>query len=253
MSGKIKILPLFLLGALLLFSCHKEKTGKLTIHFTASVDDNPLVFNEMIYQNSSGNHYSIDEVKYFISELVLVNSEGKKFHVKGDKEIHYIDHAIHSSLKWDIRDFLPVGEYRAVSFIFGLSEEKNVSNSFVNPPESDMAWPSVSGGGYHYMQINGKWSPDEVNVLPLNIHTGISMVVSSDSLKSYIHNFFTVSISDAKFEIQKDKTSEITLDMNINQWFANYDFSDYGTGIMENDTAQKILKKNGQNVFRFKK
>ena len=255
MNGKIKILPLFLLLSLLLFSCHREKTGKLTILFTASVDDHPLTFNEMIYQNASGNLYSVDEVKYFISDLTLTDKEGKRYHLQRDKEIYYVDHAIISTLKWQIADLFPVGEYRSLAFTFGLSREKNVSNTFVNPPESNMAWSSALGGGYHYMQINGKWLDDGVEN-PLNIHTGISRLISPDSLISYVHNFFTVSFSDIKFEIQKDKPSEITLNMNINQWFTNpenpgnYDFKQYGTGIMENDAAQKILKENGGNVFR---
>jgi len=258
MNGKIKILSLLLLVSLVLFSCNREKTGKLAIRFTASVDDNPLTFNEMIYQNALGNHYSVDEVKYFISDLMIVDKEGKWFHLQRDKEIYYVDHAIVSTLKWQITDYFPVGEYRSLSFIFGLSQEKNVSNFFVNSPETNMAWPLTLGGGYHYMQINGKWSEEVGGVEnPLNIHTGISRIITPDSLIRYEHNFFTVSFSDIKFEMQEDKTTEVILNMNINQWFTNpenqgnYDFKQYGTGIMANDTAQKILKENGINVFSF--
>ena len=254
MNGRINTLSLFLLISLLLFSCNKEKTGKLAICFTASVDDKPLSFNEMIYQNASGNRYSVGEVKYFISDLVLTSKEGKRYNIVGDKPIHYVDHAIHSTLNWNITDPFPVGEYNSLTFIFGLSQERNVSNFFVNPPESDMAWSSPLGGGYHYMQINGKWLRDNGEEVPLNIHTGISKLISPDSLISYVHNCFMVTISDIKFEIQKGNPTEIVLNMNINQWFTNpenYDFRDYGTGIMENDTAQKILQKNGESVFTF--
>jgi hypothetical protein len=253
MNGKIRILSFFLLASLLVFSCHKEKTGKIVIHFTASVDDKPLAFNKMTYQNASGNKYSIEEVKYFISDLILTDKKGKRFQITGDNSIHYVDHAISSTETWEIKDLFPVGEYRSLSFTFGLSQEKNISNFFVNPPECNMSWPSTLGGGYHYMQINGKWLHDEVET-PFNIHTGISRLVSPDSLISYTHHFFTVSLADIKFEIQKDKPTEIILNMNINEWFTNpenYDFNDYGTGIMENYKAQEILKKNGWNVFGF--
>ena len=252
MNGKIKTLSLFLLISCLLFSC-REETGKLSIRFTASVDDKTLVFNEMKYKNASDNEYSIDEIQYFISDLMLTNKGGNKYEIVRDK-IHYVDHAIPSTLKWNITDIFPVGEYRSLTFIFGLSQERNVSKFFVNPPERDMFWPDILGGGYHYMKINGKWKHDEDGVKPLNIHTGISRLISQDSLISYTHNFFTVILSDVKFEIQKDKTTEIVLDMNVNQWFTNpnnFDFNNYGTGIMENDKAQKILQENGkQNVFR---
>ena len=34
---------------------------------------------------------------------------------------------------------------------------------FVNPPEVNMMWPDVLGGGYHYLMLNGKWKTPENN------------------------------------------------------------------------------------------
>ena len=254
MSGKIKTLSLLLLLSMLFFSCNREKSGKLSIRFTASVDDKSLVFNEMIYQNASGNRYAIDEVKYFISELMIITKDGKNYYSIKNNPVHYVDHGISSTLQWAAPDHFPVGEYGSLAFIFGLTEERNTSNFFVNPPESNMAWPSTLGGGYHYMQINGKWE-DGGEILPLNIHTGISRLVSPDSLIRYVHNYFVVYLQDIEFEIQEKKTTEIVLNMNINQWFTNpnypqyYDFHVYGTEIMENHIAQQILQRNGESVF----
>ena len=250
MNGRIKIVALFLLISVALFSCNREKSGKIALCFTVSVDNQSLVFNEMKYKNALGQEYSVEEVKYFISDLMLTDKEGKRFSIIRNNPVHYVDHGISSTQKWEIADFFPIGEYRSLTFVFGLSQERNKSNSFVNPPESAMAWPSVLGGGYHYMQINGKWKQDGADS-SLNIHTGISRLISSpDSLITHKHNYFTVSFSDVKFAIQEDKTTEMVLNMNINQWFSDdYDFQKYGAAIMENDFAQQILKKNGQSVF----
>ncbi len=103
----------------------------------------------------------------------------------------------------------------------------------------------------NYMQINGKWDDNGI-VSPLNIHTGICKTISADSLITYSHNSFGVLFSEADFSISENKTTELTLDMNINQWFTNpvqYDFRVHGPGIMEDELAQLILQANGWNVF----
>ncbi len=254
MIGNMKRIALFFICSLFLFSCQREKTGKLVINFTASVDGEDLVFNDIRYKNAVGNQYSVEELKYFISDIILVTTEGYYVYLTS-KNIHYVDHSISSTLRWEIGDLLTATEYKYLYFVFGLSAENNVSNRFLNPPESNMAWPSTLGGGYHYMQINGKWDDNGI-VSPLNIHTGICKTISADSLITYSHNSFGVLFSEADFSISENKTTELTLDMNINQWFTNpvqYDFRVHGPGIMEDELAQLILQANGWNVFSLSK
>ncbi|MDR3046373.1 MAG: hypothetical protein LBU51_02010, partial [Bacteroidales bacterium] len=149
-----------LLSALLIFaglffcSCNgKEKTGKVALQFKFNVDDEELIFHDKTYLNAAGTLYQVDELKFFISEVVFYHKEGKTIHIIDHNGIHYADNAIQSTLLWNIKDLLTVGEYNAVAFTFGLSHDDNVDGKFVNAPESNMAWSPELGGGYHYMQL----------------------------------------------------------------------------------------------------
>lgn len=250
MTGKINISTLLLIG-ILFFSCEeKEERGRLSLAFTFSVDDEEFSPDELIYTNAAGNLYQVNEVKFFISEVRLTNSNGEIFSIKDNNSIHYVDYDLEETKQWSMRDALPIGDYSNIQFYFGLSKGKNISNAFPNPPESNMAWPSGLGGGYHYMQINGKWSDNGV-LSPINVHTGISKLYSADSLISYRHNFFTVE-SELPFTIETDQTTTLYVNMNINNWFSDpevFDFSEWGPGIMEDEEAQTIIKNNGWNVF----
>jgi hypothetical protein len=103
------------------------------------------------------------------------------------------------------------------------------------------------GGGYHYMQINGKFLNKEGIIQNMNIHTGIGQ--EDDKI---IQNYFTITLP-VNMNINEDKLLNIIpLNMEIQRWFDTpnlYNFDDFGTGIMQNQEAQKLLKENGGNVF----
>lgn len=256
MTGKKNAGFIVFLLALLCVSCSgKEKTGKLNLKFTFSVDGEALRTQERIYTNAAGNSYEVDEVKYFISDITLLSEELGNYSVRNKNSIHYVDSDIPSTLGWSIGDPLPAGHYDGIRFTFGLSQDKNTSHLFPNPPESNMAWPSVLGGGYHYMQINGKWDHQGA-ITPFNLHTGIGQVYSTDSVVRYVHNHFTVTIPNSSFTVEKDKIATLVLDMNINNWFSDpqvFDLDIWGGSIMQNQNAQLVLKQNGWNVFSVKR
>lgn len=245
----------YLFFAALIFlsaSClNKEETGKLALKFTFSVDTDMLKTYEMIYTNAAGNLYEVAEVKYFISDIYLKRSNGDMIGITDKNSIHYVDYDMVNTHTWTIRDLLPAGEYQSVSFTFGLSKQKNKSNYFVNPPESHMSWPEVLGGGYHYLQINGRWM-EAGSPSPFNFHTGIGQIYEGESITGFVHNDFTVTVPASSFTIYDEKTTTLTLDMNINNWFTNpniFDFDIRGGGIMQNQMAQEIIRQNGQDVF----
>jgi len=208
-------------------------------------------FNELIYTNTAGNLYQVNEIKYFISKLVLMSASGKPVEIKQNSGIHYVDNSISSTLQWRIAP-IPAGEYVSLSFVFGLDENDNQSNRFVNPPESNFSWPEILGGGYHYMQINGKFLNKDGAIQNMNIHTGIGQIRNEENeITSFVHNHFKVNLP-LKFVIEENKTVSLKLNMEIQRWFDTpnlYNFDEFGTGIMQNQRAQQLLKENGWNVF----
>jgi hypothetical protein len=253
---------LLLCSLLLLFSCKKTDTtsygslGTVKINFTHTIDSAVLTKNTLMYHNAAGNLYEVDELKYFISELTLY-ANGISYSPAIAQNVHYVDLDISSTLTWEISSFFPVGHYDSISFIFGLNEIRNVTNYFHNPPEINMFWPDILGGGYHYMMLNGKWRKPDNTLANLNFHMGMGQLYSgttfdTDSITGYVSNFFRVGLPSSSFNILKDSTTEITLQMNINKWFTEphvYDFNYWGPAIMQNQAALNTIKENGWNVF----
>ncbi|MDR2972108.1 MAG: hypothetical protein LBU83_09305 [Bacteroidales bacterium] len=248
---------LFLITVTILItaSCNKNESepekGIIEIHFTHSVDGKPVQFDQLIYTNTAGNQFMITDIKYFISRLIFINEEGKSVVITQDEGIHYVDCDLGKTLRWKIGT-MPDGNYTAISFVFGLDEEDNISNRFVNPPESNFSWPNYMGGGYHYMQINGRFLNKEGKITNMNIHTGIGQIYNGNNeVTEFVQNFFTVNLP-VKFSINEDNTTILTIDMEILRWFDTpnvYNFDEYGTAIMQNQHAQQMLKENGGNVF----
>lgn len=249
MSGK-KIVLLLVLLSVLFSSCHKEKTVALSMSFAFEVDGQPMVQDIRQYVNAAGNQYEVNEVMFFISDISFYKSDGT---VITRERIHYVDADIPSTLDWDL-GLLPQGDYSAISFTFGLNDGQNRSNRFVNPPECNMSWPEVMGGGYHYMKINGKWLADDGQVKPFNLHTGRGQIYDEEgNVTEFVDNSFTVRI-EKPFTL-KEQWNTLQLVMDINQWFNAqqvFDWNEWGGSIMQNQAAQEILKQNGPYVFELK-
>jgi hypothetical protein len=234
------------------------ETGNITFKFLHYVNGLPLVKDSMMYINAAGNNYEINELKYFISDITLYKSDGTTKLIDDSKDIDYIDIDMPSTLTWSVTDSIPAGTYDSINFVFGITEAKNQSHIFVNPPESNMEWPDVIGGGYHYMMMNGKWIDTLSQIEDFNFHMGIGQLYKPgsmgnvDSIYAFVQNYFTVSLTNSSFTIYKDETKEIEIIMNIDSWFKTpqvYDFNYWGGSIMQNQPAMQMVKENGFDVF----
>jgi len=252
---------LLLLALLITFiSCKEkpieEKSVFFTLLFDHRINNRKIVLDTQSYYNEAKNKYLVNEVKYFISSLQLHKSDGSKVNIRQDGGIHYVDMDYQRTLAWNISEYIPEGDYDAISFIFGMNEVDNYSYRFINPPESNMAWSQLLGGGSHYMMINGKFFQGDTLWSPLNIHLGKGQIyqgstLAADSIVGFVDNHFRVTLSKS-FLIKQNQSTNLTLVMHIDNWFKQpfvYDFNYFGSHIMQNQTAMQTLKENGKNVF----
>ena len=263
---KYALLFTFLLGTLLLItmSCNKDKpdgnntSGHISFSFTHLVDGQALQKDNMKYANTAGNPYEINQVMYFISDVTLHKSDGISKLINDWKDIHYVDIDIPETLKWDVYDDIPEGAYDSVSFVFGITGEKNKSFMFVNPPEVNMMWPDILGGGYHYMMINGSWKDNDNVIKSYAFHMGIGQLYKSDayeevdSIYAFVQNYFNVKLPNSAFTVEPNKTRQIEIIMNIDSWFKTphvYDHNFWGGAIMQIQPAMQMAKENGFDVF----
>jgi hypothetical protein len=230
---------------------------KLMIDFDFQVDGKPLKTDTMCYINAAGNHYLVNEIQFFISDVVLYHHDGSRIMIDDWKDIHYVDSDLPETHLWDVFDPIPAGQYDSVGFTFGICEAKNQSLMFLNPPESYMFWPEYLGGGYHYMKLNGKWLDTNQFVRPFDFHLGIGQIYYSypDSIIGFVQNYFPVHLPASAFTMDAGDTVHLGLTMNIEQWFENpnpYDHNQWGGDIMQNQDAMKLGCENGWNVFQLK-
>lgn len=235
-------------------------SGKVVFLINHQVNGQPLKENELIYTNAAGNDYLITEVKYFISDITFYRNDGSNKMIGDWKDIFYVDENIPETKTIRFFDKIPAGTYDSINFIFGISKEKNKSFMFVDPPEVNMFWPEVLGGGYHYLMINGKWKDTTGVNMPFNFHLGIGQLYHGstynvDSIYAFVQNYFTVSLPGSAFTITDNDTATFQLTMNIENWFENphiFDFNQWGGAIMQNQQAMQMAKENGWDVFSIK-
>jgi hypothetical protein len=264
MKKSFLIFVLLAMAIILYSSCKKDepqtnekKSGKIILKFAHKVNGQELEVDTMKYTNAAGNEYQVNEIQYFISDVTLHNSDGSSFLVKAWDDLHYVDTDIPSTWTWDLMDSIPIGTYNSVSFTFGISQEKNQSFMFVNPPESNMFWPEFLGGGYHYMKLNGKWKDTLDIEESFDFHLGIgqtyaSGVIDVDSITGFVQNYFDVALPNSAFTMADKETRTIEIVMNVESWFDTphtWDFNYWGGSIMQNQAALQMVKENGADVF----
>lgn len=229
-----------------LVSCKKPASyGDLSVNIGYSVNGKALITDSLCYRNEAGNTFMITEIQWFISNLEFQN-EGGEWVSLTDK-FFYIDTNIPENQKLSISS-IPYGKYKALRFTFGLDEADNQTGLFCDPPASEMFWPDVLGGGYHYMKLNGRYINAEGELVPLNVHLGIGQ--NADHSVFY-QNYFSVALP-IDLTISENTKNQFDLCMVVDNWFHNphlYDFNEFGSAIMQNQAAQQTLKENGHDVF----
>lgn len=199
------------------------------IHFNHYVNDTALVVNEMTYTNSTNDIYSIQTLRYLISDISLHTDNGIETLLD---EVHFIDISIDSTLILNIPQ-INYQNYTSISFTMGLDSIKNITNLFLNENFfPSFVWPEFLGGGYHYMQLEGDFNTVFNGYAT---HTG-----GTNGLDFSFNKTFQITDID-----------NININMEIANWYKNPEAFELTTdGIMGDINKQTILKSNGiKDVF----
>ena len=253
MKPRLLVIVLALMAA----ACTKPKeTAEINLNLGYEVNGKSLVTDTLCYENEAGNQFLITEIQWFLSNIELKNEAGDwiMLHQTGLSDtldvsrVYYIDTDIPESQTLHSSP-VKVGHYTAIRFTFGLDEPDNQTGLFTDPPESEMFWPEMLGGGYHYMKMNGKYLNAEDRLAPMAIHLGIGQ---NEDCTEFYQNYFIVELP-IEFNVKVNTKNQLDLTMVIDNWFRNpntIDFDEFGSHIMQNQTAQRLLKGNGKDVFR---
>ncbi|MFK5981820.1 MAG: hypothetical protein QM499_02810 [Flavobacteriaceae bacterium] len=216
----------------------------LTFKFTQNWDGDNITaqgFGNFDYTNENGEVLSLLKLRYLISKIILHKENGESITFEGYNLVNLSDI---NTLLFNIDEEVPLGTYSSLTFVYGFDQHDNISNEYLDLNSASWNWPTMLGGGYHFMQMEGNWVDSNGDSQPYAYHNGTARV--SDGV--FEQNFISVELPG--FTITNN--AEVEIKMNIAEWYKNpntWKLSEMSTSLMGNYDAQIMMNQNGQNVF----
>ncbi len=248
---------IFILMLLALYSCESNDTivtpnGRIALTFTHSWDGTAVTsadFNTIKFTNENGEQLSIERLRYLISKVTLTTFNNEKLVLNG---YNLVDVTNGTNLSFMPTTFIPIGNYSNVSFTFGFDNDDNyLESGYADLNSANFNVPAMLGGGYHYMQFDGKFINSSNAEQGFNYHA-IRAVSNPGPNPTFPQNtFFEVNLGPVTFS----SGTILNIEMNIAEWFKNpnkWDLNILNQMLMPNADAQILMFENGQNVFSLK-
>ena len=244
---------LFVLSLLTIFGCSSDLDDDLTpanvtLSFSHYWEGTPVTnadFNDLKYTNANTDVLSIERLRYLISGIEFTNTDGETILLEG---YNLVDVTNQTNLSFSPEEKIATGIYRNVSFLFGLRNEKNIPSAYPDLNAASWNVPMMLGGGYHYMQFDGKFINTSDEVQGFNYHAIRAVDTPGESPSFPQDTFFRVDLG----EITIGADVEINVVMHIEEWFKNpyiWNLNEYNQMLMPNSAAQILIHGNGQSVF----
>jgi hypothetical protein len=240
-----KIIVLFLF--LSFFACKDEQDCcvninlvNITLKFTHNWDGVPVTssdFNDFKYTTENGEVVSIAKLRYVVSNI-NVGRENKSHHLVNIGE--------NSGLELTFNEVNQGSNF--LKLTFGFTDTNNTDGTYQDLNSVSFNVPGMLGGGYHYMQFDGKYKDTNNQDANFNYHA-IRAVDRSDP-NNLVFQDTSFEFDIGTYDFKSDTTIEIK--MNIAEWFKNpntWDLNQLNTVLMPNFDAQKLISENGRSVF----
>ncbi|WP_375240285.1 MbnP family protein [Polaribacter sp.] len=241
-----RITYLVLVSVLFLTGCKDEKDCCVfpeeiitTLNFTHNWNGKEITnqeLNELKFTTENGEKISIERLRYLISNLSLVG---------GDNQF-LIDFGENSGTNISLTDISP-GTYN-LKFTFGLQDIANKDGEYQLLNSVNFNVPAMLGGGYHYMQFDGKFLNNNDEETGFNFHAIRAVDRTNPNDLKFEDTSFEVDLGTV--EIVKNTTIEIKMD--VSEWFKTpntWNLNELHTVLMPNFEAQKMISENGKSVF----
>jgi hypothetical protein len=241
---------LIILVLFMFTSCNKDKDVsqvQITFKFSHNWDGTAVSnanFNSIIYTNANGEDLSITKLRYLISKITFEKSSGETFILDG---YNLVDVTNNTNQSFTPITTIPDGDYSKVSFTFGFDNDDNYNENYIDLNSASWNVPELLGGGYHYMQLEGKFIDNTTTETGYAYHT-IRAVDNSGATQVFQDTFFEVDVG----AVNITNNATFNIEMNIAEWFKNpntWDLNVLNQMLMPNSSAQIMMYENGQNVF----
>jgi len=224
--------------------------SSVTFNFSHAWDNTPVSstdFNSIKFTTENGDNLSIERLRYLISKITFTTTNNEKLIVNN---YELIDVTTNENLVFNSSIIIPSGNYNNLSFTFGFDNTDNyVINGYADLNSASFNVPAMLGGGYHYMQLDGKFINSSTQEQGYNYHAIRAVDASGPSLVFPQDTFFEVDLGP----VQIGNNTTLNIEMNIAEWFKTpnrWDLNSLNQMLMPNASAQILMYENGQNVFR---
>ena len=240
---------LFLLSGLLTWSAcsspEKVQSASVAVRFSHNWENTPVSstdFNTIKFTNENGEMLSIERLRYLVSNVILTSANNETYELSpyqlvnlGEEEVTIESNEV------------PIGDYK-LSFVFGFNDAENVDGSYPDLNAASFNVPGMLGGGYHFMQFDGKYIGQ--NLAPAGFNYHVIRAVNIEDPNNLVFQDTSIKVSLGVVPIRA--TTEIEIKMNIAEWFKNpntWDLNTLNTVLMPNFDAQILMHQNGKSVF----
>jgi len=248
-----KLVAIIVLIIVVLSSCVEEdipglQNTNVSLNFKHNWDGanvSSTDFNTIQYFNENNDELSIEKLRYLISDVTFHKANGETIVIEG---YNLVDVANNESLSYVTPVQIPIGTYTNVSFTFGFDNDDNTDGFYADLNSASWNVPMMLGGGYHFMQLEGKFINNVATEQGYQYHA-IRAVDNADPMNLVFQDtFFTVNLG----EVIVHNNSSVDVNMNISEWFKNphlWDLNNFNSMLMPNFNAQVQMYDNGQDAF----
>jgi hypothetical protein len=229
--------------------CVQPVATKVIFNFTQNWDGNDVNssdFENTQYTNANGEVLTISRIRYLLSHFELVNENGVSLPLNGYNLVDMSKpYTLSLETDYNNNSIIPNGIY-TLKLVYGFNEEENIDGAYPDLNSVSWNWPTMLGGGYHFLQFDGMYNVDTATPSPFNYHNGTAKV--SDNV--FEQNFVVFEFS-TDIHIQSGSPT-IEIRMNLAELFKNpitWDLNIYNTSLMPNYDAQIMMQQNMGSVF----
>lgn len=149
------------------------ETGDVTLSFENIIAGNNIELNNTSYTNESDETYTISELKYIVSNIVLIKDNGDQFTYPQADSYFLVNEKADASKTLALNG-VNAGEYTKIKFGIGVDQSKyplNEVNNFIpTAEENDMLWSWSAG--YKFIKFEGSYTTPGNDPETFIIHVG---------------------------------------------------------------------------------
>jgi len=242
---------------LLFIACTSDDTenldglmGDISLKFDNGVGDQDFIFGTS-YTKSNNESYTLNALKYLISNVRLTDDQGTIFEYPRDKNIFIINEADGNNageIYINLTD-VDAANYTQLTFGIGIDQERYLKGAdgqgdfLIEAQEEGMLWSWATG--YRFTRFDGIYSSETEVDQGLNIHMG--------SVGTAIDNYREVTLSlPTEARVRPAKTTEIHIKADIAKVFDGVVSVNFSEGYGQVHTSAEttpVIANNMKDMF----